>query len=174
MKYILTRTCKDCKNEDFFELTKMESAFELYNSNEIWNKKCSKCYSTKCYSLQHPKLNIDKEILDVWGNNEKLYLNSQDEEIILAEMNYFSMILTSINEGKYLNRKIEILLESICVLLYDNILISEEHTQEENREREKNTKIILPELLKLKDKIKEIENNIMKYIKVVVFPQIGI
>ena len=174
MKYQLIRTCKDCKNEDIFELTKIQTAFELYDFKEIWNKECSKCNSTNCYSLKNPYIKLDKEILDIWGNDEKLYLNQQDEEIILAEMHYLSMILTEINDNKYLKRKIRVLLESICILLYDNTIICNDFSEEENQKREENAKIILPELIKIKEKIKESEEYIMEYIKVVVFPQIGI
>ena len=174
MKYQLIRTCKDCKNEDVFEFTKIQSAFELYDSNEICNKKCTKCSSTNCLFMQHPYVGLDKEILDVWGKNEKLYLNPQDEEIILAEMHYLPMILIAIGEGKYLKRKIEILLESICILLYDNTVTSNEFNEEEIQEREKNAKFIRPELIKLKGKILDSEKYIMEYVKIVVFPQIGI
>ncbi|TDO77300.1 hypothetical protein EV143_10461 [Flavobacterium chryseum] len=174
MNYKLTRTCKDCKHEDVFELTKIQCAFELYNFKEMWTKKCSNCHSTHCYSLRKSSVNLDKEILDIWGNDEKLYLNQQDEEIILAEMHYLPMILFAINEGKYLKRKIGILVESICILLYDNTVISNEFSKEENLQREKNAKIIFPELLKLKDKIEGSDRYIMDYIKEVVFPQLGI
>ena len=137
-------------------------------------KKCSKCNSQNCSSLHHPFVKLDKEILDIWGNDEKLYLNPQDEEIILAEMDYFLLIITSINEDKYLKRKIEILLESICILLYDHTVNPEEYDDDENHIRQKNAEIILPELIKLRDKIIESEKNIMEYIKKVVFPQLGI
>ena len=119
-------------------------------------------------------MKLDKEILDIWGNDEKLYLNPQDEEIILAEMDYFPLIITSINDDKYLIRKIEILLESICILLYDNTVNPEEYDDDENHIRQKNAEIILPELIRLRDKIIESEKNIMEYIKKVVFPQLGI
>ena len=174
MKYQLIRTCKDCKNKDAFEFTKIQSAFELYDSNEIWGKKCSKCDSQNCSSLQHPYVKLDKEILDIWGNDEKLHLDAQDEEIILAEMHNLEIILNSISEGKYLKSKIETLIESLCVLLYDNSANCDEYSEIENQEREKNAKIIRPELIKQKNRIKEMEEHIMEYIKVVVFPQIEI
>lgn len=60
----------------------------------------------------------------------------QDEEIILAEMDYFPMIIKAIDDAKYLEKKINILLESICVLLYNNIISSEEYTEAENNHRE--------------------------------------
>lgn len=172
MEYKLTRICENCKNEDVFEFTKIQTAFDLYDVDEIYNRPCSKCYSLIPECLNLPFVKLDKEILDMWGNNEELYLNPQDEEIILAEMHYFPLILNSINEGQYLKRKIEILLESICILLYDNTVSSNEFSEEENIERKKNVEIIRPELIRLKDKIKESEKHIMEYIKVVVFPQI--
>ena len=174
MIYQLIRTCKDCKNEDAFEYTKIQSAFELYDSNEIWKKNCSKCNSQNCSSIHHPYVKLDKEILDIWGNDEKLYLSLQDEPIILAEMHNLELILESINEDKYLKSKIETLIESLCVLLYDNSSNSDEYSEVENIEREKNSKIILPELIKLKNRIKDMEDYLMDYIKVVVFPQIEI
>ena len=174
MKYQIIRTCKNCKNEDVFEFTKIQIAFELYDSNEIWKGKCQKCQSQNFSSLQNPYLELDKEILDVWGNDEKLFLNPQDEEIILAEMHHLELILNSINEKTYLKRKIDVLLESLCVLLYDNTVICEEYSEIENQEREKNAKIILPNLIKLKTEIKKSEEHIMEYIKEVVFHQIGI
>ncbi len=174
MKYQLLRICKDCNNEDAYEYTKIQSAFELYDANEIWTKKCSKCNSQNCFSLQHPQVELDKEILDIWGNDENLYLNPQDEEIILAEMHNLELILNSINEEKYLKRKIEILIESLCVLLYDNTSNCNEYNEIENIKREKNADIIRTELIKIKNKIIEAEEHIMEYIKVVVFQQIGI
>lgn len=174
MKYQLRRKCKDCNNEDLFEFSKIQAAFELYDINEIWNTKCSNCNSINCASIIHPHVKLDKEILDFWGNNEKLYLNPQDEEIILAEMHYLPLIIESISEGKYLKQKNNILIESLCILLYDNTIESDEFTVEENIERDKNAKIILPKLFSLKNKILESENNIMDYVKVIVFPQIGL
>ena len=174
MKYELIRACKDCKNEDAFEFTKIQSAFELYDSNEIWKKNCSKCNSQNCSSIRHSYVQLDKEILDIWGNDEKLYFNPQDEEIILAEMHNLELILESINEDKYLKSKIEKLIESLCVLLYDNSANSDEYDEVENEAREKNAKVIRPELIKLKNRIKDMEEYLMDYLKVVVFPQIEI
>ena len=98
MKYKLTRTCKDCKHVDSIELTKVEAAFELYDSKKFWNTPCSNCGSKKCECLghQHPKL--DKELLDMWGNNPELFLMEQDQELLLAEYEYLPMLLNAIGE----------------------------------------------------------------------------
>lgn len=174
MKYLLIRTCKDCQNEDIFEFTKIQAAFELYDSSELWKKNCSKCNNTNCSSIQHPYVKLDQEIFDLWGKDEKLFLSPQDEDIILAEMDNLPMILAAIYEEKYLSSKISTLIESLCVLLYDNTVKCNDYTEEENQKREKNAQIIRPELIRIKDKIKANEELIMDYIKEVVFPQLEI
>lgn len=174
MQYKLTRTCKDCKNEDSFSLTKVEAAFELYDSSVIWNTPCSNCDSVNCESLGHHHPKLDKELLDLWGNDSELYLMEQDEELFLAELEYLPMILESIDEGRYPSRKTNVLIESICVLLYDNTASRYEYSKEENEERENIAKKVRPELVKRIDRIKNAEAIIMDYIKDVVFPQIGL
>ncbi|WP_211236727.1 hypothetical protein [Sporocytophaga myxococcoides] len=98
----------------------------------------------------------------------------QDEELFLAELDYFPMLLKAIDEQAYLKRKIDILIESICVLLYDNTFQSEEYTDEENEQRQRIAEEVRPELIKRKDKIIKAEGYIRDYVKEFVFPQIGI
>ncbi|MBO9701372.1 MAG: hypothetical protein J7604_14275 [Sporocytophaga sp.] len=98
----------------------------------------------------------------------------QDEELLLAKLDYLPMTLKAIDEQKYPKHKIDILIESICVLLYDNTFQSEEYSNEENELRQRIAEEVRPELIKRKDKILEAELHIMDYIKNVVFPQIGI
>lgn len=174
MKYKLTRTCKDCKNVDSIELTKVESAFELYNSNTIWKSSCTNCGSTNCESLGHHHPTLDKELLDMWGNNPELFLMEQDQELLLAEYDYFTMLLEAIDESKYLDTKINVLIEAICVLLYDNTVSPDEYSQKENNEREIIANKVRPELIKRKDKILNAGDSVMEYIQEIVYPQIGI
>jgi len=82
MEYKLERQCKDCGNFDVIASTKMEATFEIYNLDDIWNQNCSKCNSKNCASvISGPKF-IDQELLDIWGNDLKLFFMSQDEELI--------------------------------------------------------------------------------------------
>lgn len=174
MEYKLTRTCKDCENVDSYELTRVEAAFELYNSKEIWNKKCSKCGSVSCGSLVHHHPKLDKSLLDIWGSDPTLYFMEQDQELFLAEYDYFPMILNAIDEGKYLKSKIDVLVEAICILLYDNIVSPEEYSEQENLDRQNIAQKVRPELIKRKDRIIDAGDAVMDYIKKVVYPQIGI
>lgn len=174
MEYKLERQCKNCENFDVISLTKIEAAFDIYNLDNIWNQNCLKCNSKNCASITSGLKFIDQELLDIWGNDLKLFFMSQDEELILAEMQYFPMILKAIDDEKYLDRKIDILLESICILLYDNTASSEEYSKEENDIREKNKNIVLPELIKRKDKIYSASSLFFDYIKEETFPKIGL
>lgn len=174
MEYKLTRTCKDCKNIDSIKLTKIESAFELYDSSAIWKTPCSNCGSINCESLGHHHPKLDKELLDIWGNDSELFLMEQDQELLLAEYDYFPMLLNAIDESKYLDTKIDVLIEAICVLLYDNTVSPDEYSQKENNKREIIAKKVRPELTKRKDRILKAGDSVMEYIQEVVYPQIGI
>ena len=174
MDYKVTRTCKKCKNEDSFALSKFDAAFEEYDSNLYWNKSCSKCGSKKCYSLSHHRPELDKEILDIWGKNSKLTLMQQDEEFILSEVEFLPMIINAIDNSEYLDSKINTLLQVVCIMLYDQTIAPEEFTKKENQERELIAKKIRPELIKRKSRIIAIRDSIDDYIKEEVFPQIGI
>lgn len=174
MTYNLTRTCKNCKNVDSFSLTKVESAFGLYDSSAIWKTPCTNCNSTECQSLGHQHPVLDKELLDIWGNDLELFLMDQDQELLLADCDYFPMLLAAIDESKYPKSKIDILIEAICVLLYDYTVSSDELGEQENNERESVAEKVRPELIKRKDRIAEAGDSVMDYIQEVVYPQIGI
>ncbi len=174
MEYKLTRTCKDCKHIDSIELTKVEAAFELYDSSKIWKMPCSNCGSISCESLGQHHLTLDKELLDIWGYNPELFFMEQDQELLLAEYKYFHMLLEAIDESKYLKSKIDVLVEAICILLYDNTVSPEEYSYKENKERESIAEKVRPELIKRNARIADAGDAVMDYIKEVVYPQIGI
>lgn len=135
---------------------------------------CANCGSTKATSMSHDKPKIDKELLDIWGNNPDLYFMKQDQGLMMAIYDYFPMFLEAIDTSKYPKEKIDILIEAICVLLYDNTVFSEEYSKKENKKREDLAKKIRPELIKRKNRIKEAGNTLWEYIQEVVYPQIGI
>ena len=174
MKYKVSRICEDCGNIDSLPLAKIEAAFELYNSSEIWNLICTECSSTKCKSTYQNKPDIDKELLDLWGNDPTLFFMEQDEDLMIANIENLNLILEVLDEKKYTQKKNSILIQSLCALLYDNIISPEEYSEKENVERRKNTLKIIPELVKRKATILECDIDIMDYIKVEVYPQIGL
>ena len=170
MNYNLLKTCKVCKNIDSFELTKVQAAFELYDQNKIWNTECSKCKSSKTESLSLNKPDIDEELLEIWTNNESYYFMQQDEELIIAEISNYHQILKLIDSNEINLSKVEILINSLCVLLYDNAVNDFEYSQEENKTRKEILVEILPELKKRKELLLKFESNIPNYIKDEIFP----
>ena len=86
MEYKLPRTCKDCKHVDSFELTKIEAAFELYDSNKVRKTPYTNCGSTNGESLGHHHPKLDKELLDMWGSDPDLFLMEQDQELKIMEL----------------------------------------------------------------------------------------
>jgi len=171
--YNLERKCKNCGNIDIIQLTKFESAFNLYDSKKIWTQECSKCESKSCQSIAHQNPKIDKELLDTWGNNPELFFMEQDQELLLAEYDYLPLLLDAIDNSKYLDFKIDVLIESVCIILYDNIISPEEFTKEENENRSKISLEVREELIKRKDRVLEAGDTIMDYVKEVVYPYIG-
>ena len=151
MNYNLSKTCKVCKNIDSFELTKVQAAFELYDHNKIWNTQCSKCKSSNTESLSLNKPDIDEELLEIWTNNDTYYFMEQDEELIIAEISNYKHILKLIDSNEVKQNKVEILVNSLCVLLYDNAVNDFEYSQEENKTRKEILVEILPELKKRKE-----------------------
>ncbi len=181
MKYYVKRICKDCKNQDLFEFTKVEVAFSLYDSKKIWNSACTKCNSTECSSVGYSPPKIDKELLDIWGANPNYYFMDQDEDIIIADIDYLNLFLDAIDKSSYPKDKIEILIAACCIILYDNTWFLKEFAhkdipiedlEDENKDAQKIADKVRKELIKRKDKVKESEKSIMDYIQQIVFPQI--
>lgn len=159
---------------DSIGLTKIEAAFGLYDSNKVWKTPCSNCGSINCESLGRRYPALDRELLDMWGNDLELFLTEQDQELLLAEYDYLPMLLDALDESKYLQSKLDVLVEAICILLYDNTVSPEEYSEKQNKERESIAVKVRPELIKRKDKILAAEDAVMDYIKEVVYPQIGL
>lgn len=173
MEIKILRTCKQCGNTDEYSISKFEAAFST-RDKIVYNKKCSKCDSHKYASISYPIPDLDKEILDKWGNDPKLFFMDQDEDLILAEENNLPLFLEAIDNKLYPQAKLNILLSAICVLACDNIVGSEEYTIGENRSRKAKADKVLNELLKRKHLLTKLNWEIMDYIKEIVFPRLDI
>lgn len=171
--YNITRTCKNCKNEDIIYLTKREAAFELYNSNAIWNFPCSKCNSTECCSISKSLINLDKYLLLEWAKDVELHLMPQDEELFLAEERYINLLLDIIDNYEILPNKKKLIIEALCIIIYDNSSIAndgDEITQERQLLMDK----VVKALIQRKQMVIESTDNIRDYVKEVVFPYLSI
>lgn len=174
MKFGLRRSCKACHQEDFYPLSKVEAAFHLYDLQEVWAKKCSSCGAKQASSVSYHTPETDQELLDIWGHDPELRFMDQDEAIMLGEYEHLPLLLKAIDEDKYPKAKIHVLIEAICVILYDNSYPSDEFSAKEEEDRRQTAARVLPELIKRKERIKESEEEIWDYVKEVVFPQIGL
>lgn len=164
MNYKYQKTC-ECENVDSFEVTRKEAAFNL-KEQEIWNQGCSKCGSKDFVALTHPQIDFDLDLIVEWGNNSEYSFIQQDEELLLAEENNVEMILEVLDYHNILNQKRKILIEALCVIVYDNIDLEEGNQELKDK--------VANELTKRKDDVLNAEDWIMDYIKEEVFPLIGI
>jgi hypothetical protein len=158
--YII-RQCKNCSHRQRFDYPKREIAFGLHNDDPFM---CSKCNSTVSHISDEYCSKLDDVIMAEWAVSPDLYLMEQDEELMLANTNYLELIFKYLDDPKTISGKKVILIEALCVLVYDEI---------------KNQKDILL-LTNLKEKLIArkrllIENKefVMEYLREVVYPFLG-
>lgn len=164
MKYEYQKNCK-CGNVDLIEVTRKEAAFDL-KEKEILNQECSKCGNKDFASLSHPQLEFETDLLIEWGNNPNYFFMEQDEDLLLAEEKNIDMILDVIDNHQILSQKRNVLIEALCVIIYDNSVSDEKNSDLINR--------VAKELKKRKTDVVNAQDRIMDYIKEVSFPIIGI
>ena len=164
MKYEYQRACK-CGNVDSIEVTRKEAAFGL-KEKEIWNQECSKCGNKDFASLSHPQPDFEIDLLVEWGNNPDYFFMEQDEDLMLAEEQNIDMILDVLDNHQILNQKRNVLIEALCVIIYEN------HNSEEGNQNLIDR--VVNELKKRKTDVLNAQDWIMDYIKEVSFPMIGI
>ena len=164
MKYEYQRACK-CGNVDSYEVTRKEASFGL-KEREIWNKECSKCGSKDFASLSNPQPEFEIDLLLEWGNNPDYFFMEQDEDLLLAEEKYIEIILDVLDNHQILNQKRNVLIEALCVIIYDNSVSDEKNSDLINR--------VAIELKKREKDVLNAQDWIMDYIKKVTFPIIGI
>ena len=164
MKYEYQRACK-CGNVDSYEVTRKEASFSL-KEREIGNNECSKCGSKDFASLSSPQPEFETDLLIEWGNNPDYFFMEQDEDLLLAEDKNIEMILDVLDNHQILSQKRNILIEALCVIIYDNSVSDENNSDLINR--------VAKELKKRETDVLNAQDWIMDYIKKVSFPIIGI
>lgn len=119
--YKVERECSKCGNKVKLEISKREAAFELFDLNKSFGNFCIKCKSTRFITYyNHPEL--DYELLKEWANDSELSLIEQDEELFLADEKYLEIILKILDSEKILNHKQNVLMDTLCIIVYDNSL----------------------------------------------------
>lgn len=169
MNYSINTICKNCKHESFFEISKTEAAFDLLE-NKLWNLPCEKCNSIEKSSLGTNKPTIDEELMQDWATQEDLQFLDQDEDLYIAEVDNIDLIIYFLEKENTLPSKKIVLLEALCILLYDNVSNEDEQSEKNNLFRKKNLEIILPRIIERKDLILQYKEHIYEYIFEVVEP----
>lgn len=174
MKYQLSRTCAECNHTDYIELTKHQAAFGLYDSKSIWDAPCSNCKAKKASSMGYNQPELDEELLKIWGDNPNYNFSDQDEDIILAEIDNLPLLLKGIDELNLPKVKVYVLISALCVILYDQTAYFDELSPIEQKDAKKIANQIRPELVKRKNLVLEAGDWVWDYIRVVVYPEIGL
>ncbi|WP_298545666.1 hypothetical protein [uncultured Aquimarina sp.] len=163
--YKIERTCSKCERKQSLTVTKREAAFELVDYENIFGKVCSECGNDK-FTTTFQKPNLDFELLKEWSLNPELYLMEKDEELLLADELYLDMILKILDTIKIPDHKRNLLMDALCVIVYDN-------TNEKNQKKDETLKNrVIAELNERKEQLKLADDWIMDYIKQVVYPQL--
>lgn len=165
--YKISRECSQCGHQDEIQVTKREAAFELVDINTILGQSCKKCSSTK-FSTSYQSPDLDFELLKEWATNKELFLMPQDEELLLADSKYVNDILNIIDTISIPDQKRNLLMDALCIIVYDN-------SMEDNAQKDiELKKRVIRELNKRQDKLKMADDWIMDYIKDVVYPQLDL
>ncbi len=137
---------------------------------------CPACGSRKCAGVACPMATLTPSLLDEWGRDQQLSVEEQDEAIILADPENLPLILRGLECLSYIASKKRVLLEALCVMLYDAIVEQDyvTYTVEEKRERLAIAEKVKPELVKRVDLLLRPEQWISDYVKEAVFPYLGI
>lgn len=163
--YTIERKCSDCGSKEQIRVSRREAAFELVDINEALGKNCKKCSATK-FTIYYHTPDLDFELLKEWATNADLYLMPQDEELLLADEKYLENILNVLDNVAILDHKRNLLMDALCVIVYDNSIDDNKQKDENLKER------VIKELNKRIDKLKLADDWIMDYIKEIVYPQL--
>ncbi len=164
-RYNIERTCSNCGHKERISVSKREAAFELVDYNQVLGQKCKKCSKDK-FSISFERPNLDFDLLKEWSTNLELYLMPQDEELLLADEIYLDLILQILDTVTIPDNKRNLLMDSLCVIVFDNTIDDNHEKDEQLKNR------VISELNTRRDKLKLADDWIMDYIKEVVYPQL--
>ncbi|WP_232825787.1 hypothetical protein, partial [Algoriphagus litoralis] len=163
--YTIERECSNCGSKEQISVSRREAAFELVDINEVVGNKCKICSASK-FMTSYQTPDLDFELLKEWATNPDLHLMPQDEELLLADEKYLQNILNILDNVAILDHKRNLLMDALCVIVYDNTIDENEQKDENLKER------AIKELNKRTDQLKQADDWIMDYIKEVVYPQL--
>ncbi len=163
--FTIERTCTVCGYIETIDQVKPESFVGLIAICKAHTEICKQC-SSRLITVMYREYRLTFELLKEWGLNSDIYLSAQDEELILADEMYLDIILEVLDTVVILDHKRDLLMESLCIIVYDNTVM--ENLQKDERLKKR----VIEELNKRKDKLQLADYNIMNYIKDIVYPQL--
>ena len=113
---------------------------------------------------------LDKELITEWSQNEELYVEQQDEELILGSGQYFGLIVETLDSPSTLLDKKYVLLYALCILVYDNTVEDGPGWKPDISLKNR----AINELNKRKNLLIQAGDWIMDYVQKVVYPQLDI
>ncbi|GIZ14460.1 hypothetical protein [Capnocytophaga catalasegens] len=162
--YLLKRVCK-YGNEEILYLTKEEAAFEPLQDAFVKKNPCRKCGKLKYDSMSIETPEIDDELFALWRDNDEYYFLQQDEDLLLAKMSHLNRLLTAFDDENFPSEKKIVVVNALCVLLFDNLKLPKEtYTDEQNAQMQENKAILLPKLQKRREKIIAYQDCIWDYV----------
>jgi hypothetical protein len=161
----ISRECSQCHHEDELKVSRREAAFELVDINTLLGPTCNKC-SSSLFSVSFQRPNLDFELLKEWATNQELFLMPQDEDLLLANGNYVDDLLIILDTVLIPDRKRNVIMDALCVIVYDNSNDDNSQNDIELKNR------VITELNKRQDKLKLANDQVLGYIKDVVYPQL--
>ncbi|WP_041324065.1 hypothetical protein [Saccharophagus degradans] len=168
-KYWQYRTCKNCGFEEQRENEKLVAAFE---STRKWESMCPNCGVKNVERAGWAIPDLDSELLRVWGKDESLQFDQQDEDILLAEEDNIELLLNGVDSKELLHSKRSTLLAALCVLVYDHTPEGDEEDPDVKPEISAKVTAELKDRMHLFNELDTVY--ISEYIKEVVYPRLGI
>ena len=94
--------------------------------------------------------------------------------MFLGDFSLLNLLLNCIDQDNYLPSKKVVLIEALCIILYDCLTSYDSEIDTEKIEAQKDLTIVLEECVKRKDKIAAVGKELPGYLRDLVFPKIGL
>ena len=166
-RYTIERECSNCGSKEQIKVSKREAAFELVDIHKVVGENCNRCSASK-FITHYQTPDLDFDLLKEWATNPELYLMEQDEELLLADEKHLDNILKILDNVSLLDHKRNLILDALCVIVYDNTIDDNEQKDERLKER------VIKELNNRIDELRKADDWIMDYLKEVVYPQLEV
>jgi hypothetical protein len=110
-----SRVCAQCSFEQERMLEPVVAAFE---HGRVWRDPCAKCGSRKFRSMTCTGVGVSPETMEVWSIDKKACFISQDEQLLLEQVENIDLLIEYLGRPATLKQKKKMLLAAVLTLLY--------------------------------------------------------